>query len=213
MCSGALAIHDRPTATMAALRITADCAYHGPHDPRELIRDGHRGDIAPAPLLGLDRPLLQRRGPCRRLRVPDDRTGAVCEEHANVHVAPLADGAEPAPRPAGVFLGRQAEEAREMSSGRKTPDVCDEGDQRGGGEHPDARDGLQERHVGQLGCECPELSFDGTHIRLEHLNLVTGRGEGRVQYQRHRGQLVHQRPDARDDVLGADWDEDAEFAQ
>jgi hypothetical protein len=34
-----------------------------------------------------------------------------------------------------------------------------------------------------------------------------------VQGQRHRGRLVHQRPNAGDDVLGADWDEDAEFAQ
>ena len=36
---------------------------HGPHDPSELIRHGHRCDIAPAPLFGLHGPLLQRRRP------------------------------------------------------------------------------------------------------------------------------------------------------
>ena len=66
------------------------------------------------------------------------------------------------------------------------------------------------RHLGR---ERLELSFDGTHVRLEHLNLVTGRRERRVQQQRHRGRFDQQRPDVGDDVLRADGDKDAEFAQ
>ena len=39
--------------------------------------------------------LLQRRGMRRRLRVPDDGSGAVGQQHAHVHVALLGDRAEP----------------------------------------------------------------------------------------------------------------------
>ena len=87
---------------------------HGPHDAGEFVRDGHGGDIAPTPLLGQQRPLLQRRRPSGRLRVPDERAGAVGQEHAHIDVALLADGPESPPQRTGVFPRRQAEKARKM---------------------------------------------------------------------------------------------------
>lgn len=102
---------------------------HGPHDSGEVVRHGHGGDIPPTPQLGLHRPLLQRRGPSRRLRVPDERAGAVGQEHAHIDVALFADGPESPPQGAGVFARRQAEKARKVPPRGKAADVRHEGDE------------------------------------------------------------------------------------
>ena len=63
-----------------------------------------------------------------------------------------------------VFLGRQAEKARELAARGKPPDVADERDERRRGEQADARDGLQQRDIGQSARERGELPFDRAHV-------------------------------------------------
>ena len=57
------------------------------------------------------------------------------------------------------------------------------------------------------------MPLDGAHVRLEHVNLVTRRGERRVQEHRHGGRFGQQCADGRHDVVCADGNEDAEFPQ
>jgi hypothetical protein len=89
-------------------------APHRPHDPRQLVRHGHRSHIVAPSLFGAPRPRLEAARVRTRLRVPQHRSGAMNQQHAEVDVALLADGAEPPARSAGILLGRQAEETREV---------------------------------------------------------------------------------------------------
>jgi hypothetical protein len=71
---------------------------HRPNHPRELV--GHRdgGFIVAAPSGERHRPPLDRRGSFRGrpdppLRGPEDRSGAVCQQAAEIAVASLTDPA------------------------------------------------------------------------------------------------------------------------
>ena len=78
----------------------------------------------------------------------DDRSGAVGQEHAQIHIPLFADGAE---APAVTRWSPPSASARESwrtaRPEAKASDIADERDQRGRGQQADARDGLQERHV------------------------------------------------------------------
>ena len=115
----------------------------------------------------------------------------------------------------GVFLRRQAQEAREVPAGAKTPDVAHERDQRRGGQHAHAGHRLQQRHVRQLARQRRELPFDGAHVRLEHVESRRTRRPSVLRSEHGHASVGsrQQRADARHDVVRADGNEDAELAQ
>jgi hypothetical protein len=48
---------------------------------------------------------------------------------------------------------------------------------------------LEQRHVRQIRRQCRELLFDGVHVRLERLDLITRRSEGDVEEHWDRRRL------------------------
>ncbi len=86
----------------------------GPDDPRQLVRDGYRRDIVPAPLLRRPCPELKRGRLSGALRVDEHGARAMDQKHAQVDVALLADRPEPATQRAGIFLRRQAQKTGKL---------------------------------------------------------------------------------------------------
>ena len=78
-----------------------------PHDPRELVRDGHRRHIVAASLFRAARPCLEATRVRTRLRMPQDRSGAMNQQHAEVDVALLADRSQSASSAARAFARRE----------------------------------------------------------------------------------------------------------
>jgi hypothetical protein len=88
---------------------------------------------------------IERQGP-RAFGVPQDRSRAVNQEHAQIGVAPLADGAQ---MPAGarrVFARREAQVAGEVPRRGKALHIADGGDECGRRQQPDSGDCAQVVH-------------------------------------------------------------------
>ena len=69
---------------------------HRPHDPRELVRHGHRSHIVAPSLFDAPRPRLEATRVRTRLPVPQHRSGAMNQQHAEVCIPTLANRAKPA---------------------------------------------------------------------------------------------------------------------
>src|SRR5207245_9074881 len=92
--------------------------------------------------------------------------------------------------------------------------VSDEGNQGGGGDETDARDGAQAGDGGSLVGECLELVLDDTDAALQVVYLGAGGGESRAQSVGQTGLGVgEQVPGLGEDMVRPDGDGAAEFAQ
>ena len=72
----------------------------------------------------------------------NDRPSSVDEKSAEVAVAPLGDSTHVSLEPARVLPGRETKPARQVSPRREAMNVSDEGEERGGSQETNARDGL-----------------------------------------------------------------------
>jgi hypothetical protein len=162
---------------------------YGPHNPCEFVPHGDGRHIVPAPLLDVYRPVLQCRRLFRILGVPENGASAVNQEHSDVHIALFADGSESVTRSAGIFFWRQSHVARKLSTRSKASNVAHQRDQSGRGDKPNPGHCLEQRHVRQIRRQCRELLFDGVHVRLERLDLITRRSEGDVEEHWDRRRL------------------------
>jgi hypothetical protein len=97
----------------------------------------------------------------------------VRDEHAQIDVPPLADGAEPSAQRAGIFHGREPEESLQIADPKKSPNVSDQGEQCGGGDEAHRHHRLQAREVRDVAGERRELPFDCARVHLKHINLIT----------------------------------------
>src|SRR3989442_1137459 len=80
-----------------------------PDDASELVGEGDGGLVVAAESFDLQGPGSQAVGNGPRLGLPEDGACAVGEEHAEVNVAALADGAEAADETAGALARSQSE--------------------------------------------------------------------------------------------------------
>jgi hypothetical protein len=106
------------------------------------------------------------------------RPSAVNEEYPEVAVAPLRDGSEPSGTPRGGLAGREAEIGGEATAGGEPVDVTDGGNEGGGREDADARDGHEKRDPWDEGGELFKLALEIVSLGLEFLDLGEGLGKG-----------------------------------
>src|SRR5512134_2904927 len=104
------------------------------------------------------------------LGMPEDRSRAVDEEHAQVGVAALGDPAEESAQAARVLAWCQAEEAGHVAAGREARGVADEGVQGGCREQADTR------YRAQPGDE-RDLPGEGLELRLDVFDAGGERGD------------------------------------
>ena len=142
------------------------------------------------------------------------RPGSVDDQHSQVGVSPFADRPQPASLAAGALSGCEAKEAREVTTCGETLDVSYEGDERCGGDQPDA--GNREQLLdgrGLLGQKF-ELLFDCADALLEVSNLQACLSQGQAQWIRQLVlSVLQQSPGLGDYLLRADGQEMAELAQ
>ena len=152
-----------------------------PDNAGQLVGEGDGGFVVTAEFLEMQGPDAQTVWGGALLGGPEDGACAVDEEHAQVDVAALADGAEAADETAGVLTRGQPQIAGEVTAGGETLNVPDEGDQGGGGDETDAGDGAQACDGGSLVGECLELVLDDTDAALHVADLGAGGGESWAQ--------------------------------
>jgi len=116
-----------------------------PGNARELVGERHGGLVVTAQPFELQGPAAEPVGGRGRLRlgVPEHRACPVNQEHAQIGVTALTDGAEAPPRARGVFAWREAQVAGEVPRRGKARHVADGGDQGRRGEQADARNRAQ----------------------------------------------------------------------
>jgi hypothetical protein len=192
----------------------AGFAPHGPRDAGELVGESDGGLVVAARALNVECPGLEAIGMRVFLCGPEDGAGALDEKHADIGIAPLGDGAETADKPARVFPGSEAEEACEVATGGEATDVTDEGDECGGSEDPDARDGLEALGDGVLSGERLGLALDIVGAGFEMRDF----GAGLVESEPQRAGdgavgIFNQGSDSGDDTAGTHGDEDADLAE
>ena len=185
-----------------------------PGDACEFVGQSDSGDVVSSSLLDLESPGPEAVGSLLGPGGPENRTSAMGEEHSQVDVALFADGTQAPAAAAGVFLGGEAEETGEMSSGAEPADVSDESDEGGGGEQSDSGDGheaLGERH---LASHQLELFLEGLCPALEVIDFIAGHGQRDSQRRRNRSRgVVDLGADRWQDMAGTLRDDDAKFAQ
>src|SRR5436190_6243230 len=153
----------------------------GPDDAGQFVGEGHGRFVVAAERLELQSPGAQTVGGATLLGSPEDGACAVDEQHAEVDVAALADGAEAADEAAGALARRQPQVAGQVTAGGEALHVSDEGDQGGSGDEADARDGAQAGNDRDLVGERLELGLDDTDAVLDVADLGAGFSEGGTQ--------------------------------
>src|SRR5262245_24148085 len=152
-----------------------------PDDPGQFVGEGDGGLVVAACLLKAQSPGAQAVGSGALTGRPEDGACAMDEQHAEIDVATLADGAEAADETAGAFAGRQAQVAGEVTCGGEALHIADEGDQGGGSEETDAGDGTQTVDGGNLVGEGLKLSLDDSNATFQVADLVASFGEAWTQ--------------------------------
>ena len=100
---------------------------HRPDDPGHLVGDGDGGLVVDVSLGEVVCPAAEPVG-LAVARVQQHGTSAVNEQCAQVAVTALGDAAESPLEAARILARRQAEVAREVTSGREAANVADEGE-------------------------------------------------------------------------------------
>src|SRR5262245_14680555 len=186
----------------------------GPDDAGELVGEGDSSLVVAAERLEMESPGAQTVGGATLAGSPENGACAMNEQHTEVDVAALADGAETADETAGAHAGRQSQVAGEVTAGGETLHVPDEGDQSCGGDKTDAGDGAQAGHRGSLVGECFELRLDDTDAIFEVAYLGAGFRESGTQSVGQTGIGVgKQDRDPGQYMLSPDGDGAAELAQ
>jgi len=126
---------------------------YGPEDTSELVGEGDGGTVVSAALEDGEGPGLEVVGAFDAGSGEQDGARAVDQESAQIRIAALGDGAEMTAQAAGELAGDQAERAGEPSAGSESVQRADEGDQGGGGDQANSRDGEGSRRVGRAGGE------------------------------------------------------------
>ena len=112
--------------------------------------------------------------------------------------------------PVRVLLRSETEVAREVARGWEAVDVAEEGDQSGGDEEADARDGHEAGDHGDLSGEGRELGLDHLDAPLELADL--GQSRANRIWELALG-VLDVEPGVGDGVLSADGDRDPELAE
>ncbi len=129
----------------------------GPDDPGELVCDGDCGAVSPAPVLDLERPLLQVMRPFPAMGREQHRAGPADQKRPEVRVSGLADRPEPPSLSARAFLRRQPERARKLPSRLEAQEVSD---------HRRKRRGVQETYTRNRLEPLDERSRPGQGLQL-----------------------------------------------
>jgi hypothetical protein len=162
----------------------------------------------------LESPGLETAGMLSSLRCPKNRASAVDEEHSEIRIAALGDGAETADEAARVLPWGEPEEAREVATRGEAVDVADEGDESGGGEEADTGDRAQAPDDGILRCEFFDLVNDVADAGVEVEDFSRSLMESRPQGGRDRAiRIFDESPHGRDDPRGTLGDKDADLPE
>ena len=122
---------DYPSRRQRLRFIAALLRPHGPDDPRQFVGDRDGGNIRTTALDGVDGKSLQRGRLRFRLRVPQDGSRAVDQEHPKVDVALFTNRAEAAAQRGRVLFGRKAQKTGEVTPGSESSNITHQGHQRG----------------------------------------------------------------------------------
>lgn len=186
----------------------------GPGDAGHLVGKSDGGVVVSSELLGTQCPDSESIGLAVSFGGPEDGTSSVNEEHAEVSVSPLADGSDAPFESGGSFSGSEPEIAGEVTARGEASDVADEGDESGGGEQSDARDGAQAPDDRVLACQELELPFDGSDALFEVADLETGFRESEAKRVRECDiGVLDELESSGNDVPCAERDDESELAE
>ena len=187
----------------------------GPDDPGEFVGDSNHGLVVSPRAVDLPSPGAELVGRALTdVRRAEHGAPALGEEHTDVGVATLGDASEAANVATGVFLGNQAEVAREAAPRWEAAKIADEAHDGGRGQKSDAGNGEKSLDFRKLLGERLELVLDASAFVLEFSNLGAGITEMRTE---HVGQIsisvFDEFEEGGHDEVSALWDEESEFAQ
>lgn len=186
----------------------------GPNNTGEFIGQGNGGNVMPPSFFDSKRPSTKSVGRGVVFGMHKDRARAVDKKHAQVNIPPLGDAPEAAMIAAGIFPGRETEEAGEVASCRESVDITDECNQRSGGYKANAGDRTKLIERGVIPCQRLELPFNGLDTSFELSDFISHISERRSEQLGDRTfQIIDEILHGRHDLASADGDGDAELPE